>query len=68
MISKSTRAKLITQLKANGTLANATSPCTLSKDDVKTPCTVAAANVMRQCADARGTRWLAPSAHQAILP
>ncbi|HWW70308.1 MAG TPA: hypothetical protein VN089_10240 [Duganella sp.] len=68
MISKSTRAKLIAQLKANGTLASTTAPSTLVKEAVKAPQTVAIASVMKRCADARGTRWLAPSAHQVMLP
>lgn len=68
MISKNTRAKLIAQLKTNGTLASNTAPSMLVKDAVKAPQTVAIASVMRRCADARGTRWLAPSAHQVMLP
>jgi len=68
MISKKTRAGLIAQLQAHGTLAGAAPPHTISKAEASEERTIVVAALMRRQRDAVGSRWLAPTADLTVLP
>lgn len=68
MIGKATRAKLIAQLKATGTLAESVPANVISEEDTKLPHAVAIASVLRRHRAADSGRWLPSSAHLVLLP
>lgn len=68
MISKTTRAKFIAQLKATGTLSSAADRHVISAADASAPRVVAVAALMRRQRDATGARWLPSTANLSVLP
>lgn len=68
MITKARRKALTSQLLAEGTLSGNRPKNSISKDCVTNPMVIAVAAIIRKHPQTKGTKWLASSENQAILP